>query len=143
VNKTLSFLKTAEQDLAKVIAGAARLMPFAETAAETVAVASGHADVVSTIEKIGSIVTGAGAIVTTVSGAAGTGAQKLAIAVPQVDQLIKSSGFLGAQAIADEQKWSGAIQTLTGAIADLYDSLAPAPAAAATPTLSVAALNQK
>jgi hypothetical protein len=128
-----SVLKVAEQDAAKAFKWLLSEAPLVEGVAETVAVVSGNASVVPFIEKVSSIVTNAGAIATSVNAAA-TGADKLAVAAPAVDSLIKNSGFLGTTAIADVSKWDTAVKAITGAFADLLASLeAKKPVAAPAP----------
>jgi hypothetical protein len=137
VQKAESFLKSAEQDVAKVLGFAAAVEPVAANIADAVVTAVGHPEVGAAIAKIGSVVVGAGALVTTVSGASGSGADKLSVAAPLVEQLITNSGFLGTRAVADVDKWQAAIKLITGAVADLYDATTAKPAA--TPAASASA----
>jgi hypothetical protein len=118
-----SFLKAAEQGVKVVLDGAAKAEPVAVVAADAVATAAGYPEVCLAIQKIGAIVVGAGALVDNASNGSGSGADKLAVAAPQVETLIKSSGFLGTTAVADVSKWDAAIKAITGAFADLFDSL--------------------
>jgi len=129
--KVLSVLKTIEHDAAAVLGLAAKLTPEIEAGADLAATAAGYPEIAAAINKIGAVVVGAGAIVTAAKGAAGTGADKLAVAAPQVDAMIKNSGFLGNKAIADLSKWDAAVKGITGYIADLYDSLVEKPGATA------------
>jgi hypothetical protein len=136
LTKIKSFLKAAEADAAGFLKEAAKVEPIVVGVGEAVSDAAGKPEIAAAISKIGAVVVGAGALVTTVAGTAGTGASKLAIAAPLVEQLITGSGFLSTRAIADVAKWKSAISVLTGAVADLFDattaSTAPAAPAAAT-----------
>lgn len=134
--KFLSFLKKAEADMAKGLEIAAKAEPAAANIGGIVAIAAGHPEIAFAIQKIGAVVTGAGALVTTVQGEQGTGAQKLQIAAPLVDQLIKNSGFLNGKEIVDVQKWEKAVAAIAGSTADLYASVQPA---AAVPQVEVKA----
>lgn len=142
--KFLSFLKKAETDMAKVLEVAAKAEPAAVGIGSVVAIAAGHPEIALAFQKIGAVVTGAGALVTTVQGEQGTGAQKLQIAAPLVDQLIKNSGFLNGKQIADTEKWEKAVAGIAGYTADLYASVVPAVTAgqgelkAAAPAVNVA-----
>jgi hypothetical protein len=126
-----SALKTAEADAAKAWKFIQGEAPVLDVVADSVAVASGNASAVATIDKIAAVVTNAGAIATTVNAQA-TGADKLNVAAPAVDALIKSSGFLGKSAVANVSKWDAAIKAITGAVADLLDSIEAKPATTAT-----------
>lgn len=129
--KFLSFLKASEQDVAKVILGAARVEPILAEGAKLAATAAGHPEIGAAIEKIGSVVVGSGALVSAVQGAQGTGVDKLAVATPLVDNLIKNSGFFGTRVVADADKWAAAVEKMTSAVADMYDASAAKPAPAA------------
>ena len=140
--RAVSFLKAAEHDCAVVIEGAAVAQKVAP-AAEAGAAALGYPEVAIAIQKIVSIIVGSGAIVNTATNGTGTGADKLAVAAPQVEALIKSSGVFGAAAIADVNKYDNAIKVITGGFADLVDShalslSAPAQPAAPPPAASAA-----
>lgn len=131
----VSFLKAAEHKVAAILKGAAKAEPMAVAIADTAVTAAGFPEFVPFIGKIGNILVGAGAAVEAINGTDGNGAVKLAVAAPLVDQLIKSSGFFGDKAIADEAKWNAAITAMTSSLADLLNAVKPAEAApAATPT---------
>lgn len=124
----ISFLKSVEQKIAEAIGVVAKIAPVAAVAADAAAIASGNAEVLPFIQKMVTVCTGAGAMVTAVKGTAGTGADKLAAAAPMLDSLVKDSGFLSDKVIADEQKWSKAIVTIAGSFADLFAATTPKPA---------------
>lgn len=129
-NKFHSFLKKAEADFAKILQEGAKLEPGIAAGASIVAVACGHPEIAFAIQKIGSVVAGAGGLVTTVQGTAGTAEQKIAVAAPLVDQLIKNSGFLGGRAITNETKWAAAMAQLADVVGAMYDSVEAVPTAA-------------
>jgi len=52
-----------------------------------------------------------------------SGLQKLAAASPFVAQIIQRAEFMSGKEIMDEAKFSAAIQTITGGMADLLNSL--------------------
>ncbi len=58
------------------------------------------------------------------AGVAGvSGIQKLSAAAPFVAQIIQRAEFMSGREIMDEEKFAGAIQTITGGMADLLNSL--------------------
>ena len=119
-----SFLKVAEKDAGKALQVAAKIAPAVGAGVEVVLGVEGLAAFDPFVAKLVTIVTGAGAIANTVSAAA-TGVNKLAIAVPAVDMLIKNSGLLTANEVADETKYAAAVEALTGDFADLVAALKP------------------
>ncbi len=123
----LSFLKTAEVKVAAIFKGAAKAEPTIAAIADDVAIAAGFPEVVPFINRIGSLLVGAGGVVNAMQGADGNGAAKLAVAAPMVDSLLKNSGFLSDKVIADEQKWSAAVTGIASSFADLLDSVASKP----------------
>lgn len=136
--KAMSFLKAAEHDAAVVIEDVAAVGAKVAPEAELGAAALGYPEVSMAIQKIFSLITGAGAIVNTATNGTGSGADKLAIAAPAVEKLITGSGVFGKAVVADVNKYDNAIKVITGGFADLMDAhalalpAATAPAAAAT-----------
>jgi hypothetical protein len=146
--KVGSFLKAAEHDVAIVIEDAATVAPKVAEVAEGAAVSLGYPEVAVFLQKALSLIVGAGAIVSQSTNGTGSGLDKLAVAAPLVDNLIKGSGFLGANAVADVSKYDNAVKVITGGLADLGDSLAkasapvaanPAPGASSAPAGNAAA----
>ena len=137
--KVKSFLKSAEHDVAVVLIGAAKVAPEVAEAAEVGADAAGDPALAAAFQKVSNIVVASGAIVQQASNGTGTGADKLAVAAPQIDTLIKTSGFLGTAAVANVSQWDAAIKTITGAWADMLDSLEskPTPVVSAPPVPAV------
>jgi hypothetical protein len=125
----LSFLKAAEAKVAVIFKEAAKLEPEAVIIADVGVTAAGFPEFMPFIAKVGNILVAAGGAVTAVQGSAATGVSKLAVAAPLVEQAIQQSGFFGDKVIADSAKWSAAVQTMTGALADMLDSVTAVPVA--------------
>ena len=137
ISSVVSFLKKAEKDAADAIGVAAKAAPAVAAVAEAGAVATGNAGIVPFIEKMSALTTGAGALVQTVQGAKGTGADKLAVAAPQLDSLLRDSGFLSDKIITDLDKWEKAVESIAGSFADLFASVS-AKAVSTAPAAPVA-----
>lgn len=70
-------------------------------------------------------------IATAVGASTGTGQQKLAAAIPQVEQIILSDPLFKGKTITDLNKWNAAVLAITGALYDLGNAVSvPEPAAA-------------
>jgi hypothetical protein len=117
-------LKVAEKDALVALKIAAKIAPEVGAAVDVVLGLEGLSAFDPFVAKLVTIITGAGAIANTVAAAA-PGVNKLAIAVPAVDQLLKTSGLLTANEVADEAKYAAAVEALTGNFADLVSALKP------------------
>lgn len=76
-------------------------------------------------------------VATAVGASTGTGPQKLAAAVPQIEQIILSNSLFKGKTIIDLDKWNKAIAAFGGAIYDLSNSVAAPVAAADTDAAKV------
>jgi hypothetical protein len=128
-----SFLKNAEHDAAVAIEAVAGVASKAAPEAEAAAFALGYPEVALAIQKIIGIIVGAGAIVNAASNGTGTGADKLAVAAPQIEKLITGSGVFGSAVVADVNKYNSAVAIITSGFANLVDAHTAAAAVPAPP----------
>ena len=117
----LGFIKKIGSIAVKAINISAAVSP----AVAAVLATTGHADVASTLMKVENLAIGVEVTGTAIASAPLTGAQKLAVLAPSVDNLIKNSGFLSNRAIADAAKWDAAVAAFSSAIVDLSNATTP------------------
>ena len=127
-----SFFKLGAE---KAIALETKLLPVEEAAATAVTVVDPalggiFGDIVTEVSRVEQVAVAVGA-------STGTGAQKLAAAIPGVEQAILADPFFAGRKIPDLTKYNNAIAGLTGSVADLLksfeSSVTPVPEAAAKP----------
>lgn len=113
----------------KTLAIEARLLPAEQAAAAVVSTVDPAAG--GTFNAILSSVVNVEQVATAVGASSGTGQQKLAAALPQVEQAILNDPLFKGKKIANLALWNSAITAMAGATADLLNSV-EAPTATAT-----------
>lgn len=139
-NGFVSFIKKLgsmfQHGAAKAIAIEQKALPAEEVIANTVGVLTGTSAAVTagekTFESIFGTVVQVEQISTAVGASTGTGTQKLAAAIPQVEQAILANPLFAGATVIDTAKWNSAITAITGAMYDLGNAVAaPSSVAAA------------
>lgn len=112
-----------------------KALPAEEEIAKAVAVVD--APVGDTLLEILQVVGGVEQVATAVGATTGTGEQKLAAALPQVEDVLLASPLLKGKTIPDLAKFNSAVEDFTSAFVDLVNSVdgsVAAPAPVETPT---------
>lgn len=116
----LGFLKGAGKVLGIGLRDAVKLAPVAEE----VAGVAGFPEVAIAIKTFEGVFAGVEAVAVSTQGLPGP--DKLKMAVPAIESVIKNSGWLNGRQIADLSKWDKAIADLSSAFVDLSNSTTPA-----------------
>lgn len=100
------------------------LAPAEQSLAAIASLIPGAAPIVATVQAILGEIVKVQQITTAVGASTGTGAQKLAAALPSVEQVIMSDPLLAGKKIANLDLYNKALTSITGSFADLLNSLA-------------------
>lgn len=132
-NKFVSFIKKLgvlfASGAVKAIAIVQKDAPAIEGIATTVGALTGQSVQVAAVEGTFNLafneIVKVEQIATAVGASNGTGAQKLAAAAPQVEAVILANPLFKNVTITDQAKWTSAINSITGALYDLGNSVTP------------------
>lgn len=113
-----SMFKTGAE---KALAIEAKLLPAEEATAAAVSAVDPAAG--GTFEAILGSVVNVEQVATAVSASTGTGQQKLAAALPQVEQAILSNPLFKGKTIVNLPLWNTAVEAITSASAELLNSV--------------------
>ncbi|HUZ04286.1 MAG TPA: hypothetical protein VMU62_02925 [Acidobacteriaceae bacterium] len=115
----------------KALAVEAKLLPAEEATAAAISAINPAAG--GTFEAILSSVVNVEQVATAVNASTGTGQQKLAAALPQVEQAILSNPLFKGKTVANLPLWNTAVEAIASASAELLNSFTspstPTPAA--------------
>ena len=105
----------------KALAVEAKLLPAEEAIAAAVSVV--NPAVGGTFEAILGSVVNVEQVATAVNASTGTGQQKLAAALPQVEQAILSNPLFKGKTVANLPLWNSAVEAIASASAELLNSV--------------------
>lgn len=112
---------------AKALEVEAKLLPAEQAVAQVLTMVDPPVGV--TLQGLLASVVGVEQVAVALKASAGNGQQKLAVALPALEQAILSDPLFKGKQPANLPLWNSAIEKLTGAFADVLDSFnAPAPA---------------
>ena len=106
---------------------------LAATAAGQPAIAAGAGIVGVSLQRLFGVAVQVEQISEAVGASAGTGAQKLAAALPQMEQTILSDPIFRGKTISNLDLWNQSIEAITSAIVGLGNSVSVPPAPQTTP----------
>jgi len=116
----VTFLKKFGLNVLKIVGIVAGVFPVVQGVAA--AVSAGNQTVQDTFTKIGAVVMTAEAMGQAVTTPL-SGADKLKAAAPLVAQVVQTSELLVGKKVKNEAAFAQAIETITGGVADLLNSL--------------------
>lgn len=139
-NGFVSFIKKLgsmfNHGVQKAIAIEQKALPAEEVIANVVGQLTGTSALVTagekTFESIFGTVVQVEQVATAVGATSGTGVQKLAVALPQVEQAILANPLFAGKVVIDTTKWNNAISAIAGAMYDLGNAVAAPSSVAAS-----------